>query len=463
MSLLNFPYGRAPLVLLVMAIVSGLIVFWRQQTRQEDVPDLVFAIFAPNHEETYRLAIADFEREHGVRVQLQLVDMRALQSRLQSALQTGARVPDMVELESTSMGFFTRGPLDDVGFVDLTDRLHAEGLYDQMVESRYSLWSSRGRIFALPHDVHPVALAYRRDLVEELGIDVAALKTWDDFAEMGRRVTADLTGDGYPDRYAIDLVTSGASSLQILLLQRGGMFLDEHGEVAFDSPEVVDTILWHLEQSVGPHPIAYDVGWGQSLARAMHDGLVLFYFCPDWRTRQFEMDLPGLEGRMALMPLPAWEEGGRRTSTWGGTGLAITRASEQQELAWELAKHLYLKADDLADRFRGMNIVPPLMDSWDLEAFQEPRPYWSGQAIGALYAELSPETPPLYSSPYQALASGAVSEVYLSAVHYVKTRGESGLRAFVETELAKKAEYVRRVAGRNVFLQEEQEKALREQ
>jgi len=28
----------------------------------------------------------------------------------------------------------------------LTERLHEEGLYNQMVESRYSLWSSRGRI-----------------------------------------------------------------------------------------------------------------------------------------------------------------------------------------------------------------------------------------------------------------------------------------------------------------------------
>jgi len=447
----GFPYGKAPLALLIMAVVSGLLIAARQHFRAEHAPDLVFAIFAPNHEEAYRSAIPAFEREHGVKVQLQVVDQRALQSRLQSALQTGSRVPDLVELLMDPMGYFTRGPLEDMGFVDLTDRLHAEGLYHRMVESRYSLWSSRGRIFALPHDVRPVMLAYRRDLVEQLGIDVNALKTWDDFVAMGRRITADLDGDGYPDRYALDLATQGGHTLQMLMRQRGGQLIDEAGRVVFDSPEVAEAILWHLEQSAGRQPIAYDVGWGQSLTKAMMDGLVLFYFCPDWRTKQFEMDLPTLSGKLALMPLPVWEAGGRRTTSWGGTGLAITRSSPNQELAWKLAKHLYLNAEDLADRFRTMNIVPPLKDSWNLDAFKEPRAFWGGQAIGSAFAELSPETPPIYSSPHQALAGVMLDQAYITAVQHFKANGTNGLRAVVEAELKKQADYVRSVAARNVF------------
>ena len=34
---------------------------------------------------------------------------------------------------------------------------------------------------------------------------------------------------------------------------------------------------------------------------------------------------PAWAGKLALMPLPAWREGGLRTSTWGGTGLAFTK------------------------------------------------------------------------------------------------------------------------------------------
>lgn len=450
---MNYPYGKAAFFILLMALVTGTAHFAVSFRRQVEKPDLVMAIFAPNHEEAYRAVLGEFEEQHGVKVQLQLVSQRALQSRLQSALLTGADVPDLVELLEGTIGFFARGPLEDVGFVDLTDRLHAEGIYDRMVPSRFSLWSSRGRIFALPNDVHPVTLAYRRDLIEELGIDVDQIETWDDFVAMGRSVVQDLTGDGNFDRYALDTPLGGIAVIRILLLQRGGQLFDEQGGVAFDTELTADTIAWYVRQTTGPDRIGYDAGWGQSLAKAMNDGLVLFYFCPDWRTKQFEMDVPNLKGKLGLMPLPAWEPGGRRTSTWGGTGLAITKASERQELAWELAKFLYLNEEELSARFRATNIISPLKDSWSAPVLDEERAFYGGQAIGRLLADLAPQTPPTYISPYSNLAQNKLAEVYLGAVAYYNRHGEAGLKEHIRKELTAQADYVRRVIDRNVFLQ----------
>lgn len=450
---INYPYGKAAFIILVLALLSGAARFVLSLRRQTDQPDLVMAIFAPNHEEAYREVLPEFERQHGVTVQLQLVSQRALQSRLQSALLTGADVPDLVELLEGSIGYFARGPLEDVGFIDLTDRLHSEGLYDAMVESRYSLWASRGRIFALPHDVHPVTLAYRRDLIEELGIDVDALQTWDDFVAMGQKVVADLTGDGHIDRYALDTPLNSTAVIQMLLLQRGGQIFDEQGNVVFDSELTADTIAWYVRQTIGPDRIGYEAGWGQSLVKAMNDGLVLFFFCPDWRTKAFEMDMPHLHGKLGLMPLPAWEPGGRRTSSWGGTGLAITKSSKNPELAWELAKFLYLDTAELGKRFRSMNIVPPLKAAWDLPAFDEQRPFFGGQPIGRLFADLAPQTPPTYISPYSGLASVKMTDVYLDAIDHYRTHGEVGLKEQIRDNLARQADYVRKVLARNVFLQ----------
>ena len=449
---MNYPYGKAAFMILVLAVVSGAAHLALSSRRQAEKPDLVMAIFAQNHEEAYRAVLPEFERRHGVSVRLQRVSTRALQSRLQSALLTGAEVPDVVELVEGSIGYFTRGPLEDVGFLDMTDRLHDEGLYDQMVESRYSLWSSRSRIFAMPHDVHPVALCYRRDLVEQLGLDVNALKTWDDFVAMGRSVVTDLDGDGNPDRYALDTPLSSATAIQILMLQRGGQLFDEQGRVAFDSDIVAETIAWYVRQTIGPERIGYDAGWGQSLAKAMNDGLVLFFFCPDWRTKQFEMDMPNLSGKLGLIPLPAWKPGGRRTSSWGGTGLAITRRCKRPDLAWKLARFLYLSPADLGKRFSDMNIVPPLKDAWNMPEFDEPREYYGGQAIGRLYAELAPETPPLYVSPYSGLASTKLTDVYLNAMDHYRRHGDADLVPHIHDELKTRADYVRKVIARNTFL-----------
>jgi arabinosaccharide transport system substrate-binding protein len=339
---MEFPYGKAPLSILILAIGAGAYVFVSAAREQSRRPDLVYATFTKEHAAAYRGVVGEFEKQHGVHVQFQVVDQRALQGRLQSALQVGAAVPDMVELLDGTMGVFTKGPIDGVGFVDLTQRVRSSGLHDQLVTSRFKKWSSRDHIFALPHDVHPVMLAYRRDLVEQLGIDVSRLTTWDEFCRVGRDVSKrDDDHNGIPDHYMLDLPTDGGDALRLLLVQRGGNFFDADGEVTFDSEEAVDVICWYVKQIQGDTRIAFPCGWGQNLSKAMLDGLCLFYICPDWRTAQFEADVPSLSGKLALMPLPAWEPGGRRTTTWGGTGLAITKQCKNPDLAWELAMYLY--------------------------------------------------------------------------------------------------------------------------
>ncbi len=78
------------------------------------------------------------------------------------------------------------GPIEAVGFVDLTDRLAKDGLLERINTPSFSPWSSRGRVFGLPHDVHPVMLGYRADIVEAAGIDVSKIETWDDFERIMR-------------------------------------------------------------------------------------------------------------------------------------------------------------------------------------------------------------------------------------------------------------------------------------
>jgi arabinosaccharide transport system substrate-binding protein len=242
-------------------------------------------------------------------------------------------------------------------------------------------------------------LCYRRDIVEdELGIDINQIETWDDFTRIGRQVTKDLDGDGNPDRFMIDLDKAGGDFIIPLLQQRDEGLFDVDGNLTLDTEGVVDTIVWYIRQCYGLNRIAFSAGWGQTLAKTISDGLVLFYYCPDWRSKQFEMDVPQLEGKLALMPLPAWKPGGRRVSTWGGTGLAITKACKNKELAWAYAKKLYLKREDLADRFMASYILPPVKDAWELPIFQTPIPLYSNQSIGQLYAALAPDIPQLCES-----------------------------------------------------------------
>jgi arabinosaccharide transport system substrate-binding protein len=455
--LTRLPIGPAPTLLLVLLILSSGWLATHPSERAVDLPPdgtlLRVWVFARTHYDAYRDILPEFERAHpSVKVDLQLVHSRAVTSRMQAAFWADLDVPDLVETEISSVGMFWRGPVEEIGFVDITDRLKETGLYDRIVQTRFAPWSTRGRIFGLPHDVHPVMLACRSDLFAEEGVDPNDLDTWDRFIEAGRRVTRDIDGDGTIDRYMIELSDNNASNLEVLLFQRNGGYFDVQGKLTMDDQTALATLLWYVPLVAGPGRIGNSLGDGQILTQQVEAGYLLCFICPDWRTRFFENDIPRVAGKMALMPLPAVKPGQRRTSTWGGTMIGITKRSPNKDLAWELAVHLYYATAPFNKRFRQTNIIPPIRDAWGQPSLDEPREYWSGQPIGRLFVDLADQTPPQYSSPYAPMAKAKLGEAITECVIYYRAHGDKGFAEFAEDMLRTKADEVRKLMRRNPFL-----------
>ncbi|MFP4056211.1 MAG: ABC transporter substrate-binding protein [Candidatus Brocadiia bacterium] len=439
-----FPFGFAPsLILAAAAVAGGWLAF---HPVPHSTADLRLWTFADIHYRAYQKAVPGFERKHsGVDVAVEHVHGDAVTSRLRAAFWADLDVPDLVEVEISWAGTFFRGQEEDIGFVDWTPWLKRTGYYQRIVHTRFAPYTHRGKIYGLPHDVHPVMLAYRRDLFEELGIDPQAIETWDDFVAVGRRVTVPQ------ERYLIQMSDTGAANLECLLFQRDGGYFDAEGDLIMDDEVAYETLVWYIPLVAGPERIANDIGGREIFTKAVEEGYFLSFICPDWRSKSIETHIASMHGKMALMPLPAARPGGRRTSTWGGTMLGITKKCENKEAAFALAEYLYLKPHDLARRFRDLNILPPLKDAWALPAFDEPRPYWSGQRIGRLYAELAEQVPPQYTSPFIRLAKAKMGEVVAACAVYYNRHGASGFREFARQRLDAAADYVRTQMRRNPF------------
>lgn len=441
-------------IICTLAVASSIAVLaWPIPHRE----GLEFWIFSRNHGELYVETVTDWNSEHTPNVNMSLISNESMQQRMLASFLTDTPAADLMEVERNFVPQAFTGPLEDVGFVDLTDRLKAEGIYDQLNEPSFGPWTSRGRIFGLPHDVHPMMLVYRADLFEAAGIDLAKVETWDEFAEAVRPMVKDRNGDGVTD-YVISIWATGAfrDYIEALMLQAGGALFDEHDQMRINTEVNARVLATLVSWMVGPDRIAVDAPEFDAQANKMRlDGRVLAALMPDWLGGVWQMDMPGLSGKLKVMPLPAWEPGGRRTSVLGGTMLGIAKTTEDLDSVWEFAKHLYLSEELAEGLYKESGIISPVKSYWDRPFYDEPLPYFSGQPYGRLYIQLAPQVPIRTSSPFNTFAKDQVANAIFRLKEYALAENRFTRDALMDEarrQLAVAEEAVSRQVNQNVFL-----------
>ncbi|HEY1090302.1 MAG TPA: ABC transporter substrate-binding protein, partial [Burkholderiaceae bacterium] len=150
-----------------------------------------------------------------------------------TALSTAAGLPDVMALESTFVGRFAQG----LGLEDLSrepyrvDRFRARLVpfaYQQAI-------APSGAVVAVPTDIGPGTMLYRKDIVERAGVDADALtRSWDSYVEAGRRIKA-ATG-----AYLI----ADVHEIKDILLRTGiqpgeGLYFDRNAKVLVTSERFV--------------------------------------------------------------------------------------------------------------------------------------------------------------------------------------------------------------------------------
>jgi len=387
-----------------------------------------------------------------------LLHDRSLEQRMLSGFLSGTPMADLLEMHEGVFPKAFLGPVDQIGFLDITDRLHAEGLYEQINEPSFSQQISRGRHFGLPHDVHPVLLAYRADLVEAAGIDVSQIETWDDYFRVMRPLMADRDGDGRPDRYLINLSDMREDIISMLVLQNDGEIFDEQDHPIFANERNAETLARITPWITGPERVSFDVAWFTATGhRQILDGLVVGSMVPDWLLGLWKIENPQLAGKIKLMPLPAFERGGRRTSARGGSMIGINKRSAHIEECWEMAKALYTSAEIAEQTWDKTMILSPVKTLWNEPFYHEPDPFVSGQRAGTLFIEQAPHVPLRPSSPYTNIAYGYLSNVAMGLRSYAEKHDcydPDALKPEALRLLHYYQDRLEKLISRNVFLEE---------
>lgn len=443
------------LVILTVAVISSSIVVTLQQETLTGIPVWVSA---KAHYEGYDSLEADWNQAHPAkqRFNITLLNAVALERRMLAGFLAGTPVADMME---THLGIAAKaflGPVKNIGFVDLTERLHREGIYDRINTPSFAPYTSRGHIFGLPHDVHPVLLTYRSDLVEAAGIDVSGIETWADYFRVMSPLMQDFDGDGRPDRYLLNAWDTRGDVAIMLILQAGGRLFDQNDYPTVNDPINAEVLARLVTWITGPKRVCIDVPTNTSSGyRQLLDGVVIGTMTPDWMVGTWKLENPRLGGKLKLMPLPAWEKGGRRTSVAGGTMIGIAKTSQNIDLSWQFAKYLYLSPKLAEHMFRTTSIISPVKTLWSQPFYDEPDPYFSGQPSGRMFIQQAPDVPPRSSSPYTTDAGERVTSALIDLRAYADRNGiydETRLRLEAQRLLDRQEASLKRLIGRNQFL-----------
>src|SRR5437868_4431170 len=101
---MQFHFGKPILVMIAVSLITGIGVAMRPSQRRAE---LTVWVFADSHYRIYQPLIPKFEKEHHLKVNLNLVAARAENLRLASLFMSGennSELPDIAEVEIGSVG-----------------------------------------------------------------------------------------------------------------------------------------------------------------------------------------------------------------------------------------------------------------------------------------------------------------------------------------------------------------------
>ncbi len=327
-------------------------------------------------------------------------------------LAAGSGAPDMVAIEISAFSRFMKGGIAAKGLVDLTPYVGAE----RQKFLRWEPYMYKGRLYGAEYGLSPAALYYRTDILQQAGI-TAPLDTYDDLLAAGRI----LAKQG---KYILLVGKADITVFMEMFQQVGGHLFDASGTLGLDDPRAVQVLTFLVNGAKEKLFFTPPDPYGAPGLAALKLGKVATVLMPDWYGGFFLKPLIKAEaGKWRIQPLPVFQKGQRRVSTWGGTGLAITKQTKHVDLVWNFVHYCFMTEKNQVKRYQSMgNNFPTMIEATrDPAIVNVPDPYFGGQKAGGIFGALATQVPQQYQSPFWSEALTALGNEYTNAMLGKKT------------------------------------------
>lgn len=387
-----------PRICLVTLLVVGLIL-GGGLLAQEQKTTITIAVY-PDLDSVVKAVLPAFNALYpDIEVELEVAGYGDHHTKLLTVLAARKGVPDVTAVE---IGYIAKFAAEG-GLVDLSQSPYNGNAYEALFVP-YA-WEQAhtvdGRLIAMPADIAPATMFWRRDVFAERGVSIDDIKTWDDYIAVGKKFTYDADGDGKIDHWLV------ASAGDVAMILWGGHthFFDEEGNCIVDSERFVRAFT--IAKRIRDAGLDAQIGaWTGEWYEAFKRGTVATEVNGAWMLGHFKNWIaPETAGKWGAAHLPEEVYTHR-----GGTWYAIPQASEHKEAAWKLVKFLTTNPVIQLRAFEVTSAFPAVEAVWEDPIFEEPIPFLAGQQARLLWKEAISHITGVPTNLNDALAFEIVSD-----------------------------------------------------
>jgi multiple sugar transport system substrate-binding protein len=293
--------------------------------------------------------------------------------------------------------------------MDVSDYVgDAEGTF---LDWTWSQVSPGGATYAIPQDTGPMAMYYRADLFEQLGIEVPT--TWDEFAAAAKTVHA-----ADPSKTLTYLATDDSSTVAAYAWQRGAQWFAIDGEqwrVGIDDAASIEAAeFWQGLLDSGD--IATTKRWDPGFYAELNQDKYLAMIGAAWNTALIEANVADSAGQWRVAPMPT-VDGSDATANSGGSAVAVLKGCEHPEQAVEFATWLNSSEEslDVLAASDGGGLYPAAVEALDFDVVNQTSDFFGGQNIAEVFADSAKKVNtdwawgPTYSTTDTGLTDGLAS------------------------------------------------------
>lgn len=338
---------------------------------------------------------------------------------LTTNLATGSGAGDVVAVDVGFVGSF----INAGGFENLSGPdYNADAMKDNFVDYAWSQGQGTdGNQYAIPVDIGPGVMYFRRDVLEAVGGDVdAVISDWDSYIAYGEALKENNV-------FLIADAADVAKTIVFTTVEDGdGYYFDAEGNSLITSERFVTAFTTAkrirdagLDAQIGAWTNEWYAGFQEGTVATQLSGAWLIGHLQNWMA-------PETAGLWGVSNLPDGIYG-----SWGGGFLAIPAQAENKAAAWEFIQYLTASEEAQLSALTTIGAFPVMTATYTNAVFDEELAFLNGQKGRQLFAEVAQNISPVAPRDGDLIAEDVVLN---GALAEVLNEGKDIMEALQEAE-----------------------------